>query len=185
MIEIHDNFLPLPIENNLVNLITNKFVSNFPLYYLKKLSDVDNDNLEHEIGFGHTFYQESHKSCDYIITKFYSQLCTPLYNFFNYKKIFLEELLLGRVYLQRPSITSSALTPHVDFHYPHWVCLYYVNDSDGDTIFYDNNQNEIKRTTPKKGRMVLFDGSIYHSASTPTIDDRIIINYCFHGHIYE
>jgi hypothetical protein len=32
------------------------------------------------------------------------------------------------------------------------------------------------RITPKRGRFVLFDGSILHSSSTSTLSPRIIIN---------
>ena len=59
--------------------------------------------------------------------------------------------------------------------------LYYVNDTDGDTIFYNDNEEEIKRVSPKKGRVVFFDGSIMHSASTPTQTHRAIINFSFTG----
>jgi hypothetical protein len=75
---------------------------------------------------------------------------------------------------------------------PHTVCLYYVNDSDGDTFIFDKTSDDIKgrrdifertkfnvlkRVTPKKGRVVLFNGNRYHSSSGPTKDVRCIINF--------
>ena len=70
-------------------------------------------------------------------------------------------------------------TPHIDFlDMPHHVLIYYVNDSDGDTIFFDENENEIKRVTPKRGRYALFNGNILHAGSNPIKSNyRIIINY--------
>ena len=72
--------------------------------------------------------------------------------------------------------------PHTDFDEPHLVLLYYVNDSDGDTIFFENTTDPFKdqlrvmdRITPKKGRCVLFDGSIYHTQAHP-INSPIRIN---------
>jgi ectoine hydroxylase-related dioxygenase (phytanoyl-CoA dioxygenase family) len=72
--------------------------------------------------------------------------------------------------------------------------LYYVCDSDGDTIIYDKKcetykefENMInsntktlniqKKITPKQGRVVLFNGLLYHTAEQPNKDIRCIVNY--------
>lgn len=69
-------------------------------------------------------------------------------------------------------------TPHVDMQRDHYVLLYYVNDSDGDTIFFDNENKEIKRVSPKRGRFVFFNGKYLHTGSHPYNSDyRIVINY--------
>ena len=65
--------------------------------------------------------------------------------------------------------------PHVDLYYPHTVILYYVNDSDGDTVIY-KNKKEWKRFTPKQGSMITFDGSLYHTAEQPKNGTRCVIN---------
>jgi hypothetical protein len=82
--------------------------------------------------------------------------------------------------------------PHVDKHddKPYKVCLYYVNDVDGDTVLYKQTTknstpeeikqgkiDELTRITPKKGRAIIFDGDVYHRASRPTTDLRCVINY--------
>ena len=65
--------------------------------------------------------------------------------------------------------------------------VYYINDSDGDTVFfketiYDkpNILTEIFRQSPKMGTAVIFNSKQYH-ASTPPIENnrRIIINFVF------
>jgi len=70
---------------------------------------------------------------------------------------------------------------HVDNPTPHTVLLYYINDSDGDTILYKERADPLTyvggtypdsftidvRVTPKKGRAVIFDGLQFHSVSTP------------------
>ena len=59
------------------------------------------------------------------------------------------------------------------------VCLYYLQDSDGDTFFFDNKEdlNIIERVTPKAGRMVMFDNDIYHASSPPQKSNaRFVIN---------
>jgi hypothetical protein len=82
--------------------------------------------------------------------------------------------------------------PHLDKHdnRPYKVCLYYVNDVDGDTVLYKQTAsnstpeeiktgklNEERRISPKKGRAIIFDGEVYHRASRPTTDLRCVINY--------
>ena len=68
-------------------------------------------------------------------------------------------------------------TPHIDFSDPHMVLLYYVNDSSGPTIFYNDKFEVIKKVEPKKGRIVLFDGETYHSSTPPQTNDyRCVIN---------
>jgi hypothetical protein len=76
---------------------------------------------------------------------------------------------------------------HTDSPDPHVVVVYYVNDSDGDTIIF--NEQAVKgnfeltvkqRVTPKKGRAVMFDGKYLHSSCNPIGNDsRIIINMDF------
>ena len=71
--------------------------------------------------------------------------------------------------------------PHRDLDVKHVVLLYYVNDSDGDTIIYSNKEHpfQIKfNVESKKGRCLLFDGRYYHSSINPTINSkRININF--------
>jgi hypothetical protein len=86
--------------------------------------------------------------------------------------------------------------PHVDvFNTPHWVLLYYVNNSDGDTIFYNETENDFSQKdlisqlpnltikhkfTPKQGRAILFWGNRFHCGMPPvTSDFRILINHNF------
>jgi hypothetical protein len=77
-------------------------------------------------------------------------------------------------------------TPHVDLPQPHWVMIYYVNDSDGDTVILDKthpdwqNAAVLHTVSPKKGRAVLFDGRHYHCGTSPARHDvRIVLNYDF------
>jgi hypothetical protein len=77
-------------------------------------------------------------------------------------------------------------TPHVDLPQPHLVLIYYVNDSDGDTVILDKmfpdgtNSNVLQSVSPKKGRAVLFDGRHYHCGTIPSRHDaRIVLNFDF------
>ena len=94
------------------------------------------------------------------------------------------DAIQGRSFCQLPisSDKISVDTPHIDTKDDHFVMLYYVCDSDGDTIIY-NEQVESEtytlqqRVTPKQGRVVLFDGSYYHTAEQPLNNIRCVVNY--------
>ena len=89
------------------------------------------------------------------------------------------------VYKKEGVQRNSFSTPHIDNISPHLVLLYYASDSDGDTIVWNkrigqetNGMNILERISPKKGRCVLFDGSLYHSAGYPSeYDIRSTINF--------
>ena len=94
----------------------------------------------------------------------------------------------ANLFLKRDKVIEPC--PHIDFkQVRHLVVLYYVNDCDGDTIFYnlsdcdDHRLDELKiwrRETPKKGDIVIFDGRIFHSPSCPVKSDyRSTLNFDF------
>jgi len=75
-------------------------------------------------------------------------------------------------------------SPHVDHSYPHHQIIIYLNDADGDTILFDRVYSEgsmdtnlsfeenytLKegvRISPKKNRILIFDGKYYHTAEAP------------------
>ena len=75
----------------------------------------------------------------------------------------------------------------MDTHSKHFAVLYYVNNSDGDTIIYNQHysgkvydQSELsifKTITPKAGSIIIFDGSLFHTNYSPEKNDfRCVIN---------
>jgi hypothetical protein len=81
-------------------------------------------------------------------------------------------------------------SPHVDIDSKHYGFIYYLNDSDGDTVFFnkhypesslkESDAKEVIRVSPKAGRAILFDGLQYHAGS-PCVDNdfRALINIDF------
>jgi hypothetical protein len=56
--------------------------------------------------------------------------------------------------------------------------IYYINNSDGDSVFFDKKLNEIKRVSPRQGRAVVFDNPINHAGSCPVNSPcRQVINF--------
>ncbi len=85
-----------------------------------------------------------------------------------------------------PMMNYEPQVPHVDLQYDngdpvdHKVLLYYINDSDGPTYFF-NEKNELEDTVyPKPGRALIFDGNILHAASNPVKHPfRMVVNVDF------
>jgi len=69
-------------------------------------------------------------------------------------------------------------TPHIDNAFEEQItALYYINDSDGDTFFFDNKGNITERITPKKGKLVWWKGKIFHAKSSPIKSlNRLVLN---------
>ena len=99
-------------------------------------------------------------------------------------------VIQGRSFCQLPinSEVMSVDTPHIDTKDDHFVMLYYVCDSDGDTIIYNEtveseNYTIQQRITPKQGRVVLFDGAYYHTAEQPLNNIRCVVNYNLENYV--
>lgn len=78
--------------------------------------------------------------------------------------------------------------PHVDIGNDNaFSMVYYVHDSDGDTVLFKErmkhghmNLTECGRVSPKKGRAVIFPSNRYHASSSPVeASRRVIINFVF------
>jgi hypothetical protein len=122
----------------------------------------------------------------------FSFYCKPLETICSFDKI-----INCRLQLQLPLITEQNKiygVPHVDNHgdFEFKVGVYYTNDVDGDTVIFkqttkDTTPEEVKEgkleidktISPKKGRLVIFDGDVYHAVGKPKTDLRCIINYNF------
>jgi hypothetical protein len=96
----------------------------------------------------------------------------------NSNSIVMKDILLARLYITVPHKTNlTHYKPHTDLSNKHLVVLYYINDADGATVFFDEHNNIIKEVEPKRGRVVLFDGSIKHSGGIPKDGPRCIANF--------
>jgi len=114
------------------------------------------------------------------------------YNLAEKLNISIKEIINARTFLQLPGGNLNETNQreyHVDYAKPHKVLLYYVNESDGNTVLlkqrYPFSYNKISGLTtgdvlqeiePKKGRVVMFDGSHFHSSSVPSKQVRCVIN---------
>ena len=143
--------------------------------------------------FTHKFYDELYNSAS-----FYYQNVLELFHATGIK---YEKFLRIKSNFTVPSLKLGTKHQHIHRDLENEnvsTFLYYVNDSDGDTIFYDDNKKgiksdkkgryippvnmkEIKRFKPKKGTGLVFKSNILHAGSNPVnYDKRIVINFNFY-----
>ena len=172
----------------------------FPWYYLDDVTASGDSDSQHRPGLSHVYvdlpYEDerdlktgtinSNVLGGHIISE-YHELFVPLLETV-VRKLGLNQatVLQGRSFLQFPINTDGTIDkPHIDIHGNNKfvVALYYVCDSDGDTVIYNEQIKSEKytinqRVTPKQGRIVIFDGHLYHTAEQPTKSNtRCIVNY--------
>ena len=180
-IKIIDNFLSLKNHKEILNTLT----SNCFEWYIQ----------ENNLTVDKKIYLKNKNIYKNIIESF--QMCHGFYNQeknINSNKFYLIENFIKKFALKNKTnkiqiirakanilfkqnrLLTQHNTPHVDFNQKHKVLLYYVNDSDGDTLFF-KNKKIIKRVSPKSNRLIIFDGDILHAGSNPLKSDyRIVLN---------
>ena len=162
--------------------------NNFPWHYTEDVTGAGDYDSQHRPALGHQYVSFDDDSDMGEITSVYHHLFVPLLSkACQYLKMPQTEVIQGRSFLQFPlkNIDTSVVdTPHIDIDEgdEHIVVLYYVVDSDGDTVIYNERTKSLtytekQRVTPKQGRVVIFEGGQYHTAEQPTKGTRCIVNY--------
>jgi hypothetical protein len=179
--------------------------NHFPWFLLHRIGHPDHyglgttpvyidPNITDDVGFFHMAFD--------------GNFVSPHYDFFRTILEFFAEksgIPIGRMLRVRLRYTHKGIghseskyaPPHVDFYSssPYSTFVYYVNDSDGDTIIFDKIFDsgkeqydpvfseplpELLRITPKQGSGLFFNGHRYHAGNYPvTQSSRIVINFDF------
>ena len=185
---IIDDFISLHEQEEIKNTLFNSY---FPWFYQRDITFGIEDDTPNTPAFSHSFIHNNNiQSNAYDVVKSLAKVGS---NHINHTPF---NVVNCRSFLQLPLSEKFRKNDidflHVDTTLKHFVVLYYVVDSDGDTIIvdrqlqdgepsYDNlkleDYNIIHRVTPKQGRAVIFDGSYYHTAEQPKDNVRCIINF--------
>ena len=192
-IYVFDDIIDLDLQNDIKNLLISDYQYNgkypFPWYYIDDITvDEGDPKSQRRPGFTHEYvaYEGIEKSTGKQVSRFHEVFVILLQNACKKLGIMDINVLQGRSFLQVPLNLQNrdVDTPHIDIHDRDnfFVVLYYVCDSDGDTIIYnetkESDQYTIKqRVTPKQGRVVIFDGLLMHTAEQPLNNTRCIVNY--------
>lgn len=193
MLKIIDNILPINYANKIENqLLSPYFNWNFNLNTADPNFIFQNKHIVDTPQFTYKFYD--------------SDMFNPIHDskmdFLNPMQYIFEETL-GIDFVHVVRVKANLLLPKPgfkenNFNIPHidlvsekglksYSVLYYVNESDGDTVLFNQSANdkcflltEKQRVKPKKNRAVIFDSDRYHASSNPiTTDYRCVINFIF------
>ena len=186
---VFDDIIDLEYQEKIKNVLIGEETFNdyyFPWYFTQDVTNQKDKNSQKRSALTHQ-YVISEDDTDTVgtIDSLFHDLFIPLLNK-ACNKVDKQNISIikGRSFLQLPINYKGKKedTPHIDIIDSHFVMLYYVCDSDGDTIIYNeqkksDNYTVQKRITPKQGRVVLFDGNFYHTAEQPTDNVRCVVNY--------
>jgi len=187
ILKVFDNIIEKPLQEE----IKSNLMKDFPWFYMDDVSSNLSSITQSRHAFYHLFYDNYNDNSDFcwMPNEIVSKVIVEL-------KLKITQIIQSRTFLQLP-LSSQYLkndtvdNAHVDSQINHLVFLYYVIDSDGDTIIYDKkwekgiqhlNSEETskllikKRVTPKQGRVVVFDGRYWHTAEQPKYNKRCVIN---------
>lgn len=110
-------------------------------------------------------------------------LLMPIVNTIPFNRSKLVRLKANLTFPIAGSNQNSHNPVHIDANEQQLVtAVYYVNDSDGDTFIFNeksghNGPLSIKqRISPKKGRLVVFNGHYLHAGGIPSQKPRIVVN---------
>lgn len=191
IIEI-ENFIPVDYQKYLHDVMTGW---EFPWVLNKNMVSGDDcfvNQKNNPPGFNHFLYERGQPISSYfnliypLVLSITSQSGIPCNRLFRMR---------ANLTLANQKSESSLLMPHIDSFHKHWVAIYYVNDSDGETVIFneknedfDSGEADIKRikegnftvkhrVTPKQGKLIAFPGEYYHTASFCNESDyRCLIN---------
>jgi hypothetical protein len=185
MIQVIDNVIGKLYQNSIEDRLLHS--SEFTWQYNAKMTSMNESN---NCGFFHSLIRlNSPIATDHLWLNYFYPL---VYEIADKANVEIKQLFAGRAFLQLPGTSNFKVDKfHVDFQHPHMVFLYYVNDSDGDTLISshmceqlaqditkDISEEEIvERVSPKKGRAVIFDGRYYHAAGIPKNNSRAVLNF--------
>jgi len=192
LIQLSDNMKPVVIDNFLspryfsrVKEIIEDY--NFSWNFKKDITwpNDPNDTL-YSYGFDQWIienYQSNNCYLFQILTGFYSQLLDVTN---------CNQISKSRIDMVTYSPEKYQHTIHVDEYFPHVASVFYITDSDAETILFDKqcfscNQyynnidfsslNIVQKIKPKENRLLFFDGSYLHTGCSPAeYKNRIIIN---------
>ena len=183
-IKLLENIISVPYQEKLEEVILNQ---EFPWFYnaetIYNKDAGDTSQFIHKILYDEILFDNN----------FYALLLPLIYNFEEALGLkFTEHWRIKANLLTKRSNTPYIHPPHVDINSSEYISIvYYVNETDGDTVIYDKFQNNqqftnnehfktAKRVSPKRGSAIAFPSNQYHSSSLPNFNDaRAVLNFVF------
>ena len=158
----------------------------FPWHYIDDVTAAFEEDNQGRPGLSHVYIEYDDDGFSTIVSDFHDLFIPMLELACATLEVPSAKIVQGRSFMQFPLNLQSDEddTPHIDLEegQRHIVVLYYVKDSDGDTVIYNQRtESDIytvkQKVTPKQGRVVIFDGGQYHTAQQAINSVRCIVNY--------
>lgn len=185
-VEVIDDFLTKSYYECLRASI---FDPSFPWFYNEnsthsdgKLHYINNSPTHTSFGFTHNFLIDK-KSTNSEFTNLVLPLVFQIKDYLN-----ASEILRVRMDMTLYNPEKIMHPPHVDSEDNHYSAIYYLNESNGSTVIFnekmssniDNNLTIKETIEPKPNRLVVFDGSYIHTGYSPSNNNcRVLINSNF------
>lgn len=178
-----ENWLPQSLVSEIDNVFSSDQIS-----WVYKPTTVNPEDVE-ELKYNFPNIIETHQfvhllyNNDEVCSSFWD-IVRPLLHFYEYHQK-CKIISLGRIkanmLFQDSSSTTTHNTPHIDMYDEGWTSLvYYVNDSDGDTVMFDNTLQQTEVNKYKQGNATYFPSNVLHSSTNPKNSyRRIVINMVF------
>ena len=184
-----DDFIDKDYQEDIKDYLMGDYLYNdqqFPWYYIDDVTAAYEEGNQGRAGLSHVYVEIDDDNTSEIISDFHEIFIPLLSKACEVLQVPTAKIVQGRSFLQFPLNLNSTDddTPHIDLDEGerHIVVLYYVVTSDGDTVIYNERTESdtytIKqRVTPKQGRVVIFDGGLYHTAQQALKNIRCVVNY--------
>jgi len=184
-----DDFIDKDYQEDIKDYLMGDYLYNneqFPWYYIDDVTAAYEEGNQGRAGLSHVYVEYTEDRTSEIVSDFHEVFLPLLSKACQVLQVPTANIVQGRSFLQFPLNLESTDddTPHIDLDEGerHIVVLYYVVTSDGDTVIYNERTESDtytvkQRVTPKQGRVVIFDGGLYHTAQQALKNIRCIVNY--------
>jgi hypothetical protein len=186
-----DNIVDIEIQNEI-----EKYVYNKNLHWDSKRNITNSSDIDANYSFPAQVLGEA--DIDKNILKFIDIIIDNSLNKINQKLAKKYRIKINKTIPHNIDTNEEYRLLHIDKMEPHVTIIYYINDSYGDTLIFNDENNKhlknikeymnnhnfldlknfelTKSISPKKGRVVLFDGNLWHYGKYPNKGERNIIN---------
>ena len=178
--KVIDDFVPIKYQDELQKLFLS---GDFNWFYRPATVNYDAPgiitmaNTTEGAQFTHLFCAQNNRMSDY-----YGAIQPLLFNLVARESLCIDDVYRIKANLMLKECTfhkEHHRTPHVDYsgNDSCTTIIYYINDCDGDTIFFDGTGKVTNRIAPKKGRVVIFDSKMIHAGQPPKeASVRVLLN---------
>ena len=167
MMEVFDDFIP---ESYLKDIQDHFLRGDAPWTYLPSVTydKYKGDDLE-SFGFGMHICRQGNFVQSYSSTLLKGLLYSIL------DKTGKKTIWKSRIDMTLYNPNNYRHEVHTDLEIPNTTCIFYVNDSDGDTVLYEKGMG--RSIEPKANRLLMFDGKIPHTGHSPSKHkNRVLVN---------